>query len=25
MSPEGRARALTEFDLPEPFAAAFRA
>ena len=25
MSPEARARALTEFDLPEPFAAAFRA
>lgn len=24
MSPEGRARALAEFDLPEPFAAAFR-
>ncbi len=24
MSAEGRARALTEFDLPEPFAAAFR-
>lgn len=25
MSPEGRARALAEFDLPEPFASAFRA
>ena len=24
MSPEGRARVLDEFDLPEPFAAAFR-
>ena len=25
MSPEGRARVLREFDLPEPFVAAFRA